>query len=450
MISILTQSILDDGNGKARLALGCRYRHELISGHTSSVSREIFGFTRNDNVINYNGEISLKEYRETTNDADREEEFEIKTDEDLLNNSKVLISLLDLPGNKKHLKTSIYGIIGNAANFSFLVLNATSGLHLGTAKEHLDILLSLNLPFLLVLNKIDLVDETECSNLIRSLSNYLGNKSLKLINDEKDVNNYFFNQSTTASNSMLLNNVPLIKCSCVNGQSIKLIYHFVNSLINSTPTVFNSNLFNSFNTISTIQPIEFLIEDVFYQNDETCVLGGLLLNGKLNRNDQIQIGPTVDGKFIKSRIQSIQRYKVTMNCLKESESGSLELELNNKENLNEFSLSGSNKIRIRKGMIILSQNTDLSAIKIGRRFKARLNVISLKNPIRRGFQCKIFLDNIKQSVYIEQIENGKDEITSGGQYLVTLKFIKHPEVIRVNSNFFLHESTLKATGTIIQ
>ena len=415
LMSLLTQDVLDNGNGLARSALGFRFRHELISGHTSSVLREIYGYTENGEVINYNPEGS------------------VTCPEDILEKASHLVHLLDLAGSRKHLKTTIYGLVCNAANFALLVINASAGLA-GTSREHFEILLTLKLPFLIVVNKIDLVSETECKSLIHSLNSLVG--GLKVINSSADIDDHF----TTPDDRR----IALVKCSCVSGESIALIYEFVSRFINETP-----NVFNSFRGIrQTVKPFEFLIQDVFYQTEETAVIGGLLLaDGQLNRNDEILVGPTASGQFVESRVLSIQRYKVTMNGLKENQSGSLEIELKGDENT--FGSPKVGRFKIRKGMVVLPKGADLSALRVGRRFKVRLNVRYLKNAIKSGFQCKCYVNNIKQTVFIEQIEG--DEIACAGEAMVTLKFIKHLEVIRIGSSLFLHESSLlKATGSIVE
>lgn len=438
LVSVLTQSILDDSNGRARLSLGFRHRHELISGHTSSISREIYGYDHANNILNYSGKINLDDgYQTSSNEL---------LDDDLLNNSKYLVSLLDSGGNKKHLSTTIYGL--NQCNFAFLVIDSNTIDLIGTSKDHLNILLTLNLPFLIIINKIDLVSQAECSNLIQNLRGHLKNKSLKMIENETDIENYFNDQKIDLLNSNEITNIPLIKLSCVTGQSIGIIYRFVNQFILQTRNVFDSLRYNG----TRVSPLDFLIQDVFYENEETCVLGGLLSNGQLNKNDRVLIGPISNDQFIECKILSIERYKTSLKSLKETESGSLEIEFMNKENLNMQSLDmGKMKDKkIRKGMTIISMDTNLSTIKVGRKFKVKLKLsYLLKNAIRKGFQAKIFIDNIKQTVCVVDIE-GHDEITSIGEYLVVLRFVKKPEVLRLGSRFFLwQEDKLQATGIVI-
>lgn len=114
-----------------------------------------------------------------------------------------------------------------------------------------------------MINKIDLVNQNEYSNLIKSLSNYLNNRKLNIIDNKNDIDNYFHQQQFTPCS------IPLIKCSCLTGQSIPLIYKFVHQLITKTRNIFDTS------DLVKISPLEFLIQDVFYQNEDTCVCGGL-------------------------------------------------------------------------------------------------------------------------------------------------------------------------------
>lgn len=52
LLGVLTQGELDNGRGKARLNL-FRHLHEIQSGHTSSISLEIMGFTPLGEVMKF-------------------------------------------------------------------------------------------------------------------------------------------------------------------------------------------------------------------------------------------------------------------------------------------------------------------------------------------------------------------------------------------------------------
>lgn len=70
--------------------------------------------------------------------------------------TKKLINLIDLCGHEKYLKTTMLGMVGLVPDYILIVVGANFGLSRMT-KEHLGIALALEIPFLIVITKIDLV-----------------------------------------------------------------------------------------------------------------------------------------------------------------------------------------------------------------------------------------------------------------------------------------------------
>lgn len=63
LIAVLTNGargrpILDNGRGSTRMAV-FRHKHEIESGHTSSISQHILGFDADGRVLNYSGVAAL-------------------------------------------------------------------------------------------------------------------------------------------------------------------------------------------------------------------------------------------------------------------------------------------------------------------------------------------------------------------------------------------------------
>ena len=106
LLGVLTQGELDNGRGRARLNL-FRHLHEIQSGRTSSISHEILGFNSTGDVVNYS---------------------ESRTVEDICENSTKLITLIDLCGHHKYLKTTIFGLTGYSPDFAMLVVSANTGI----------------------------------------------------------------------------------------------------------------------------------------------------------------------------------------------------------------------------------------------------------------------------------------------------------------------------------
>ena len=82
-------SALDDGKGSAR-TLVMRHMHELETGSTSSISQQVLGFDRQSNLLNWTAEFA-------------------HTSAELCESSARLLTLLDLCGAERYLKTTLYG-----------------------------------------------------------------------------------------------------------------------------------------------------------------------------------------------------------------------------------------------------------------------------------------------------------------------------------------------------
>jgi len=105
LLGVLTQGELDNGRGRARLNL-FRHLHEIQSGRTSSISHEILGFDSAGEVVNYSTCISAEEICEK---------------------STKVITLIDLAGHQKYMKTAIFGLTAHRPDLAMLVIAANSG-----------------------------------------------------------------------------------------------------------------------------------------------------------------------------------------------------------------------------------------------------------------------------------------------------------------------------------
>jgi len=119
LVSVLTNFVLDDGNGSAR-KLVLSHQHEKNSGRTSSISLHTLGYKNFKPVIQVKNNNCQYVYQ----------------------NSDKIISLIDLCGHEKYLKTTTTGLTGCFPDYAILVIGANMGFQRNT-KEHLDIALGL-------------------------------------------------------------------------------------------------------------------------------------------------------------------------------------------------------------------------------------------------------------------------------------------------------------------
>merc|ERR1711976_230721 len=129
LVGVLTKRILDNGRGSSRLKV-FNHPHESKTGRTSSIAQEIMGFDAKGKQI-------------------FPERFVQKKNKYWLEVSKFsykIITLIDLCGHEKYLKTTMLGMIGLLPDYVLIVVGANLGLSRMT-KEHLGIAIALEIPF---------------------------------------------------------------------------------------------------------------------------------------------------------------------------------------------------------------------------------------------------------------------------------------------------------------
>ena len=116
LIGVLKSGKADDGRGSAR-ALVSKIKHELESGRTSCIS------------------------------------FHSLVKED--GKERKIVSLIDLAGHEKYLKTTMYGINGLNIDYGVILVASNMGMS-NITKEHMGIMYTLKIPFIVVVTKTDL------------------------------------------------------------------------------------------------------------------------------------------------------------------------------------------------------------------------------------------------------------------------------------------------------
>lgn len=143
-LGVLTRGGLDDGRGKARVAL-FRHPHEIETGRTSSVGGEILGFSTSGQPI---FPTSDKESGSSAN-AKREN----LNWEGICQRSSKVVSFIDLAGHERYFKTTLFGLAGCAPDYVMLMVGGNAGL-IGMSKEHLGVALALNVPIAVCVTKV--------------------------------------------------------------------------------------------------------------------------------------------------------------------------------------------------------------------------------------------------------------------------------------------------------
>ncbi|KAG1445396.1 hypothetical protein G6F46_010035 [Rhizopus delemar] len=412
----------DNGRGKARLNL-MRHRHELESGRSSSISHEIIGYDSEGTLINY----------ATTN---------VSTWEQICESSLKIVTFLDTCGFPKYLRTTMSGLMGYAPDYACLAIAGNAGTVSGMTKEHLSIAVMLDLPVFVVITKSDTASQSQLTNTLCSLLSVLKsswvNKVPVVVRNENDLIH------CTSQFSRRGPELPIFMVSNVTGSNIDLLLKFIHHLPQPIKMGFDELLEES---------IEFHIEDVYSLPDVGVVVGGVLVQGRINvkENKWYCLGPNSKGKFTKVQVTSIHRHRIPAHYVHCGQAATL-------------ALTGVdvNDWKIHKGMVLLDTNDPHSFIE----FEAEIMVLYHEVGISAGTRGMIHSGSIQQHaqvisidpVGIRPIDDSTEEssslstdtlaIPSGYRGKCIFRFVHEPCYLRVGARVLFMEGISKCLGKV--
>ena len=358
LIGTLTTSLLDDGRGKSRTSI-MKHRHEIESGRTSTATTHLMGFRSTGESI---------AGRDTIRANKR------KTEDEIARESYRIITLMDLAGHEKYLKTTIHGVSSGMADYALILVNSR---HPPThmTQHHLNLCCSFGIPVIVVFTKADHCPEhafktskEEVLKLLRSPD--IGKKPFAVRN-EQDVATCMDKLHTLA---------PMIETSCVTGQGIDLLQKMLFSLPKRRR---HENKVN--------RPFEFLVEDIFNVPGVGAVVSGFVNAGELTvgSNAHVYVGPTDDGTFMKTVAKSAHIARINTSHVTSGQSACLA-----------FSLNKEMRKKLRRGMVVLQESPTST-----REFDAEICVIKGEGTtIRRSYQAYVHILNVRQSAFARDIE----------------------------------------------
>jgi len=405
LLGVLTNGVLDNGKGRARLNM-FRHLHEIQSGRTSSISHEVIGFDKNGNAINY----------------------QEGTPATICELSSKIVTLIDLCGHKKYLKTTISGITGYRPHYLLFVISSSSGLTKMT-KEHLSLALALQIPVVIVLTKVDLSSHQQLKQIFTQLKDYLGsveNKRTPIpVNSVDDIISITSSQPNEAE-------IPIVMLSSVTGEGVDLLHKLLFLLPPSLSPKERHRLEQ--------EPAEFQIDETFKiptvgksTHSHNFVLGGLLTQGIVAEGEKLLLGPMYDGKFKPVTVTSIRRHKIPVLAVKASQSASIALDMQNCEGF-------------RKGLVLIHPSIVPVACFY---FQADICVLYHRTTISKGFQTTVHIGNVKQTAVVSEILS-VSHLSTNDRASVVFKFIKRPEYIKIGSRLLFREGNTKGFGTVTQ
>jgi len=399
LLGVLTSGEKDNGRGYARLKI-FKHRHEQETGRTSSVSYRSIGFDTDGNVMNYD--------KNTLRMVDKKQ---------MIDNSSKLVTLYDLAGHEKYLKTTMFGISSSVPDYAMIVISANNGIQRMT-KEHMCICLALKIPFFIVITRIDACPTNVYESTISSIEKIIKNPGIRkipyYINSMEDV-------IITTKNLSQDKIVPIISVSNVTHERIDL----VRKLLNLLP------IRKSWNDVIN-EPSECVVDSMYQVPGVGCVLAGLVSKGCISVNDSLNLGPDVRGKYKQVQIRSIQINGINK---KRVEAGKVAA----------FNIVKHKGFHISKGMVLLDNTLPTIAVW---EFQAEIKILYHSTTINIGYEPVINFGSIKQSAKIIKIEKDRS-LRTGDKAIVTFKFKYKPEYILSGTKIILRENKTRGVGIVL-
>ncbi|GAB1607488.1 GTP-binding protein 2-like [Argonauta hians] len=398
LLGVLTQGELDNGQGRARLNL-FRHLHEIQSGRTSSISHDILGFNNLGQVVNYK---------------------EARTVEEICENSTKLITLIDLAGHQKYLKTTIFGLTGYCPDCAMLVVSANTGMA-GTTKEHLGFARALDVPVFVVVSKIDMCPEPVIEKTIQQLEKILKSPSCNKVPFRVTCED---DAITAATNFDSQSIIPIFSVSSVTGNHLDLLTTFLNVV---------PPLRSLKDREKCVQDItEFQVDELYTVPGVGTVVGGNLKRGSIRESDSLMLGPMSDGEFHHVTVKTVHRNRLPCRIIQAGQSATVALFNIERESL-------------RKGMVLVSpESSPFACIE----FDANIYVLFHAKHISTGFQTTIHVGNVRQTVKIVRMD--KESIKTNEKATVTFHLIKQPEYIRIGAQLLFREGQTKGMGEVLK
>ncbi|GAA5887895.1 hypothetical protein JCM6882_000789 [Rhodosporidiobolus microsporus] len=399
LLGVLTRGHLDDGRGRARVAL-FRHKHEQETGRTSSAGNEILGFTPAGETI----------YPE-------EHQKQAAAWEAIAAKAAKVVSFIDLAGHERYLKTTLAGLTGTAPDFVLLIIGGNAGL-IGMSKEHLSVALALSLPIVCVVTKVDMTPPPVYEQTIKQLVKILKSPGCR----KKPVFVRDHGMSCELAQSFAAEKTcPIFRVSNLTGEGLPLLKTFLNVVRPADTGEYPVNA-----------PFEFTASDIYSVPFVGTVLSGVINSGSIRPGDVPLLGPDSLNAFIPAPVKSIQRKRVNVDYAEAGQAVTI-------------ALKRIKRAQVRKGMVLLERGE--TPPRACRRFEGQCLILYHNTTITTRYQAMMHIGSVRQTVSIEEIVD-RQAIRTGDRATIRFKFMKNAEFLHEGDRFLFREGRTKALGVV--
>ncbi|KAJ8574539.1 hypothetical protein ON010_g4674 [Phytophthora cinnamomi] len=343
------------------------------------------------------------------------------------------ITLSDLAGHKKYLKSTASGLAGQFPDYAMLVVDAVRGVR-DMTREHVKIATALEVAIFVVITKTDHATKeriqqslVEVADLLQAFCPcqrvVLAPQSTNTSTGEKED----LQKLTTAST------VPVFRVSSVDGRGLDVLQGYLTVLEPKRVWAAKAKT-----------PAEFQVNQAYDIEDEGTIVTGLVQAGTFCVGERMLLGPDADGQFCDVAVESIEVQHKAAQSLSAGETGAV---------LIRFLATAQPAHRIRKGTMLVHPSVRPMAT---RQFDAELHFLPDARTFRENFQAVIHAGQVRQMAKIVRLGDPNGVPTTSPSTLppattmCRFEFMYWPEYIRPDLPLVLREGSTQAVGRVVR
>ncbi|MFD1599260.1 GTPBP1 family GTP-binding protein [Halobellus rarus] len=388
LVGSLVTGTADDGQGQTRGFLDVQ-PHEVERGLSADLSYAVYGFT-DDGPVHLDNPHRKSDRARVVEESDR------------------LVSFVDTVGHEPWLRTTIRGLVGQRLDYGLLVVAADDG-PTKTTREHLGILLAMELPTVVAITKADVVDADRLEDVEREVERLLrdvGRTPLRVDRHGVDAAVEELGDSV----------VPILGTSAVTMDGLDDL----DSMFERLPKT----------TRESGGDFRMYVDRTYSVTGVGAVASGTVNSGSVEAGDELQIGPMPDGSFREVEVRSIEMHHHRVDRAKAGR-------------IVGIALKGVSEAEIERGMALLPVDDDPRAV---RSFEAEVMVLNHPTRIREGYEPVVHLETVSEAVVFRP-EGG--QLLPGDTGTATVEFKFRPYLVREGQRFVFREGQSKGVGTVL-
>jgi elongation factor 1-alpha len=326
----------------------------------------------------------------------------------IVREAEKLVSFVDTVGHEPWLRSTIRGIVGQELDYGLLVVAADDGVtHI--TKEHLGLLLAMDLPVMVCITKTDRVIASKLERVCQQVDELLKSvgKVPYRLRSEEDLNVVIDKLNVVT---------PILLTSAVTRDG----YELLEKLLLALPT----------RRKEVEKPFILYIDRIYQVPGVGVVVSGTVKQGRLKAGTELLLGPDASGDFKLVRARSIETH---YHRLAEANAGLVV----------GIALKRVRAEELSRGMILCETSLDPRAVWS---FDAEVLVLYHPTRIADGYEPVCHISTIAQSVKFELLDKKYLRAGETGRIRMTFKF--NPAFVRVGDKLVFREGKTKGIGTV--